>query len=148
MRLLDTLPEEKNQIVDCDDSEAITVFKHGVSDEFLSIDFGYFKPKTMSALMEMVTWFCSREESLLAKLRAHDGDPGTSEMKDEHRKSKCNRKNKRENEDGNVDQVNTSFGPQGGDGGPKKKQWKSKKGDGGGSTFDKIMDMVCDYHKP
>ena len=55
MRLLAALPEEKNDIADCDDVEAIAPFKFGASHKFHSRDFGYFKPKTMPSLMDMLS---------------------------------------------------------------------------------------------
>lgn len=58
--------KKKNEIVDCDDVEAIVAFKHDVSDEFLSRDFGYYKPKTKPILMGMVTRHITGEDTWLA----------------------------------------------------------------------------------
>jgi hypothetical protein len=44
------LLKKKNEIVDCDDTEAIVVFKNGVSDEFLTRDFREYKPKNHAGL--------------------------------------------------------------------------------------------------
>lgn len=140
--------KKKIDIVNCDDAEPIVEFKLVVFDEFLSRDFGYFKPKTMLTLMEMATRFYSSKDAWLAKLKVHDGDPSTSDMKDEHQRSKHNCKNKHRNKDDDDDKFNAGFGTQGGDVGQKKRHWKGKKGHSSSPSVDKVIDRPCAYDQP
>lgn len=122
--------KKKNEIVDCNDVEATTTFKHDTDDESLFRDFGHFKPKTMPDLMEMMTRFCAGEDTRLAKKRAVEKTPGSSDTKDGNGKSRRNCRNKCQA------------------GGGKKRQFQGKKGKGGNSTLDKILDQPCDIHGP
>ena len=54
---------KKNQIVDCPDAEALAAFKHNIRDEWLAWHLGQEKPKSMAALMTLMTRFCTGEDS-------------------------------------------------------------------------------------
>lgn len=139
-------PKRKNEIIDCNDAEAIAAFRHGADDEFLSHDFSHFKPKTMLELMEMMTRFCACEDAWLTKKKGRTEDPGPSEKKDGNGKSWKNRKNKHQNKSPKDDkEVNAGFSNQQSSG--KKRQFQSKKGGGGGSALDKILDQPCAIHR-
>lgn len=59
--------KKKNKIIDYADVEAISTFKHGLKDEQLTRIMGSTKPKSMMALMDMVTNFASEEDAWTAK---------------------------------------------------------------------------------
>ena len=54
---------KKNQIVNCPDAEALAAFKHNIRDEWLARHLGQEKPKSMTALMTLMTRFCAGEDS-------------------------------------------------------------------------------------
>ena len=58
---------KKNQIVDCPDAEALAAFKHNIRDEWLARHLSQEKPKSMAALMTLMTRFCAGEDSWLAR---------------------------------------------------------------------------------
>ena len=73
---------KKNQIVDCLDVEALAAFKHNIRDEWLARHLGQEKPKSMAALMTLMTRFCAGEDSWLGRRSNSASDPGTSEIRD------------------------------------------------------------------
>ena len=80
---------KKNQIVDCPDAEALAAFKHSVWDEWLARHLGQEKPRTMAALISLMTRFCAGEDSWLA--RSGTSDPGTSKVRDGNGKPRRNK---------------------------------------------------------
>src|SRR3954464_11260240 len=54
---------KKNQIGDCPEAEALAAFKHNIRDEWLAWHLGQEKPKSMAALMTLMTCFCAGEDS-------------------------------------------------------------------------------------
>ena len=77
---------KKNQIVDCSDAEAVATFKHNIRDEWLARHLGQEKPKSMAALMTLMTRFCTGEDSWLARSNTAPGNPGTSDIRDSNGK--------------------------------------------------------------
>lgn len=100
--------KKKNKIIDCDNVEAIVAFKHDLKDEHLTRDLRKTKPKTMAALMNMVTNFCFGEDVWHAKQKTRE-EPDTSAVKDEHDLSWCNRNRKCMDDDCD-DELNAGFG--------------------------------------
>ena len=98
---------KKNQIVDCPDAEALAAFKHSVRDEWLARHLGQEKPRTMTALTSLMTCFCAGEDSWLA--RSSTSNPGSSEVRDGNGKPRCN-KNKRRNNEDNLDNTTVNAG--------------------------------------
>ena len=97
---------KKNQIIDCLYAQALAAFKHSICDEFPARHLGQEKPKSMAALMMLMTRFCAGEESWLARSNNNSSKPSTSEARDSNgkpRRSKHKRRNNGDNtEDGNV----------------------------------------------
>src|SRR4051812_32739573 len=58
---------KKNQIIDCQDAEALATFKNSIRDEWLARHLGQEKPKSMAALTALMTRFCAREDNWLAR---------------------------------------------------------------------------------
>ena len=99
---------KKNQIVDCPDAKALVAFKHSVRDEWLARHIGQEKPRTMAALISLMTRFCVGEGNWLA--RSGTSDPGTSKVRDGNGKLRRNNNKRRNNEDSpDNTMVNTGF---------------------------------------
>ena len=81
----------KNQIADCPDAEALAAFKHNIRDEWLAQHLGQEKPKSMAALMMLMTRFCAGEDSWLARSNSTSSKPGTSDAIDSNGKPQRNR---------------------------------------------------------
>ena len=69
----------------------------------------------MADLTQLMTKFCAGEDNWLARKQRRNGDPGTSEVRDENGKPRRNRWNKRRNRsdsDAEDGEVNAGFGNQ------------------------------------
>ena len=77
---------KKNQIVDCPDAEALAAFKHSIRDEWLARHLVQEKPKSMAALMALMTRFCAGEDSWLARSNNNASEPGTFEARNSNGK--------------------------------------------------------------
>ena len=80
-----------NQIIDCPDAEALAAFKHNIRDEWLAQYLSQEKPKSMAALMALMTRFCAGEDSWLARSNNTSRNPGTPDNKDANGKSRRNK---------------------------------------------------------
>ena len=90
---------KKNQIVDCPDTEALAAFKHSIRDEWLARHLGREKPKSMAALIALMTRFCAGEDSWLARSNNISKNHGTSDTKDTNGRPRRNRHKRRNNGD-------------------------------------------------
>ena len=61
-------------------------FKHNIHNEWLARHLGHEKPKSMAALMELLTRFCVGEDSWLAHSNHNASEPSTSEAKNSNGK--------------------------------------------------------------
>ena len=101
---------KKNQIVDCPDAEAPAAFKHNIRDEWLARHLGQEKPKSMAALTTLMTRFCAREDSWLARSNNLSKNPGNSDTKDKSGRTRRNKQKRRGSSDSNEDTaVNAGF---------------------------------------
>ena len=101
---------KKNQIVDCQDAEALAAFKHNIRDEWLTQHLGQEKPKSMAALTTLMTRFCVGEDSWLARSNNISKNRGTSDTKDSNGRSRHNKHKRRVNSDNTEDTtVNAGF---------------------------------------
>src|SRR3954468_10619710 len=115
---------KKNQIVDCQDDEALAAFKHSVRDEWLARHLGQEKPKTMAALTSLMTRFCAGEDSWLA--HSSTSNPSTSEVRNGNGKPRRS-KNKRRNKEDNPDNTAVNAGFRGSLPGQRKKPFKGNR---------------------
>ena len=114
---------KKNQIVDCPDAEALAAFKRNIRDEWLARHLGLEKPKSMAALMTLMTRFCAGEDSWLARSKNLTKNTGNSNTKDKSDRSHWNKQKRRVNSDSNEDTaVNAGF--RGYKSGQRKKPFK------------------------
>ena len=114
---------KNNQIVDCPDAEALEAFKHNICDEWLAPHLGQEKPKSMSALKTLMTYFCVGEDSWLAHGNNTSNIPGTSKARDSNDKPRRNKHKHRKNGDSTEDTaVNAGFS--GSKSGQRKKPFK------------------------
>ena len=90
---------KKNQIADYPDAEALAAFKHSIRDEWIARHLGQEKPKSMAALMTLMTRFCVGEDSWLARSNNMTKSPGNSDTKDSSGRSRHNKKKRRINGD-------------------------------------------------
>ena len=131
---------KKNQIVDCPDAEALAAFKHNIRDEWLAQHLGQEKPKSMAALMTLMTRFCASEDSWLARSNNTSRNPGTPDNKDANGKSRRNKHKRRINSDNTKDTaVNAGF--KGSKLGQRKKPFK--RNNQGPSSLDRILERSC-----
>ena len=84
--------KKKNEIIMCNNDEAIAVFKHSSNEEFLARDLSHYKPKTMPVL-EMVTRFCFGEDTWLAEKRSQE-ESGLCKVNEGNEKYRRSRNNK------------------------------------------------------
>ena len=82
---------KKNQIVGYPDAEALAAFKHSIRDEWLARHLGHEKPKSMAALMALMTRFCVGEDSWLARSKNTASEAGPSKVKNNNGKLRRNR---------------------------------------------------------
>ena len=128
---------KKNQIVECPDAEALAAFQHSIHDEWLARLLSQEKPKSMAALMMLMTRFCTGEDSWLAHSNNNTSEPGTSEARNSNGKPRCNRHKRRSNGD-NTDDTAVNAGFSGSKSGQRKKPFKRNKD--GSSSLDRILD--------
>ena len=134
---------KNNQIVDCPDAEALVAFKHNIRDEWLARHLGQEKPKSMVALMTLMTRFCAGEDSWLARSNNTASNPGTSEARDSNGKPRRNKhKRRKHGENAEDTTVNAGFS------GSKSNQRKGplKNDNSGLSSLDCILDRPCQIH--
>ena len=79
---------QKNQIIDCPDAEALGAFKHNICDERLARHIGKEKPKSMAALTSLMTRFCAGEDSWLAHSNNLNKNSGSPDTKDHNGRSR------------------------------------------------------------
>ena len=134
---------KKNQIVDFPDAEALAAFKHSIRDEWLARHLGQEKPRSMAALMALMTRFCAGEDSRLACSNNNASEPGTSEARNSNGKPRRNRHKRQSNGD-NTDDTAVNVGLSG----SKSGQWKKpfKRNNPGSSSLDRILDRPCQIH--
>ena len=99
---------------------------------------GQEKPKTMAALITLMTCFCAGETSWLA--RSSTSDAGTSEVRDGNGKPQRN-KNRRRNNEESPDNTAVNAGFRGSRPGQRKKSLKGSRD--GPSILDKILERSC-----
>ena len=134
---------KKNQIVDCPDAEALASFKHSIHDEWLARHLGQEKPKSMAALMALMTRFCAGEDSWLAHSKNTASEMGTSEVKNSNDKLRRSRHKRRSNGD-NSDDTTVNAGFSGSKSGQRKKPFK--RSNPGSSSLGRILNRPCQIH--
>ena len=72
-------------------------FKHNIRDEWLARHLGQENPKSMEALMTLMTRFCAGEDSWLARSNNTASNPGTSKARDSNDKQQRNKHKRRKN---------------------------------------------------
>ena len=134
---------KKNQIVDCPDAEALAAFKHNICDEWLARHLGQEKPKSMAALTSLMTRFCAREDSWLARSNNLNKNSGSPDTKDHNGRSRRNKNKRRINGDDKEDTI-VNAGFRGSKPGQRKKPFKRTTP--GPSNLDRILDRLCQIH--
>ena len=85
-------------------------FKYNIRDEWLARHLGQEKPKSMAALMTLMTRFCAGEDSWLARSNNTASNHGTSEARDSNGKPRRNKhKRHKNNYDAKDMAVNAGF---------------------------------------
>src|SRR4051812_10481280 len=134
---------KKNQIIDCPDAEALAAFKHNIRDEWLARHLGQEKPKSMAALMTLMTRFCVGEDGWLGRSSNITKIPGNSDTKDNSARSRCNKHKRRINGD-NAENTPANAGFRCSKPGQRKKPFK--RNTPGPSSLDRILDRSCQIH--
>ena len=118
-------------------------FKHNIRDDCLARHLGQENPKSMAALITLMTRFCAGEDSWLARSNNTASNPGTSKARDSNDKPQRNKHKRRKNGDNTKDTaVNAGFS--GSKFGQRKKPFKNN--NSGPSSLYRILDRPCQIH--